>query len=52
MESIIRLACIAHRRDYWESGRTLESLGIDQLEAHELLGFIEQPIPDFTVAHH
>lgn len=49
MESIIRLACIAHRRDYWESGRTLESLGIDHLEPHELLRFVNEPIPDFAL---
>lgn len=48
MESIIRLACIAHRRDYWNTGRTLESLGLDHLEPRQLFEFVNQP--DFDLA--
>jgi opine dehydrogenase len=36
MDSIIRLACIIHRTDYWRCGRTLDKLGIDQLSVGEL----------------
>lgn len=36
MESIIRLACIAHGTDYWRRGRTLDKLGINNLSVGEL----------------
>jgi opine dehydrogenase len=36
MDSIIRLACIIHRTDYWRRGRTLDKLGVDQLSVSEL----------------
>lgn len=36
MESIIRLACIASGRDYWENGRTMERLGISGLSPDEI----------------
>ena len=40
MESIIRLACIAHSTDYWHRGRKLSQLGIDHLSVSELTHFI------------
>jgi opine dehydrogenase len=40
MESIIRLACIAHRTDYWLRGRTLERLGIEHLSVSELTRYV------------
>ncbi len=40
MESIIRLACIAHRSDYWRRGRTLKRLGIDHLSVSELTRYV------------
>jgi opine dehydrogenase len=40
MESIIRLACIAHQTDYWRRGRTLERLGIKHLSVSELTRFV------------
>jgi len=40
MESIIRLACIAHRTDYWRRGRTLERLGIKHLSVSELTRYV------------
>jgi opine dehydrogenase len=40
MESIIRLACIAHRTDYWLRGRTLERLGIMHLSVSELTRYV------------
>ena len=40
MESIIRLACIAHRTDYWQRGRTLERLGLEHLSVSELTRYV------------
>jgi opine dehydrogenase len=40
VESIIRLACIAHRTDYWRRGRTVERLGIDHLSVSELTQYV------------
>jgi opine dehydrogenase len=40
MDSIIRLACIVHRTDYWRRGRTVEKLGITQMSEEELLHLV------------
>jgi len=40
MESVIRLACIAHQTDYWRRGRTLERLGIKHLSVSELTRYV------------
>jgi opine dehydrogenase len=40
MDSIIRLACVIHRTDYWRRGRTAEKLGINQLSVGELTQFV------------
>jgi len=40
IESIIRLACIAHETDYWRRGRTLERLGIKHLSVSELTRYV------------
>jgi opine dehydrogenase len=40
MDSVIRLACIIHRTDYWRRGRTLDKLGIDRLSVGELTQFV------------
>ncbi|RLD07222.1 MAG: NADP transhydrogenase subunit alpha [Chloroflexota bacterium] len=40
MESIIRLACIAHQTDYWRRGRTLERLGVKHLSVSELTRYV------------
>jgi len=42
MDSIIRLACIIHRTDYWRRGRTLDKLGIDELSVGELTQFVNE----------
>ncbi|GAH46306.1 unnamed protein product, partial [marine sediment metagenome] len=42
MESIIRLACIIHRTDYWKRGRTLRKLGIDRLSVTELTSYVTE----------
>ncbi len=42
MDSIIRLACIIHRTDYWRRGRTLEKLGIEHLSASELTTLVQE----------
>jgi len=40
MESIIRLACIVHRTDYWRRGRTPENLGIVDWSVSELTHYV------------
>jgi opine dehydrogenase len=40
IDSIIRLACIIHRTDYWRRGRTLESLGIKELSVGEIMRYV------------
>jgi opine dehydrogenase len=40
MESLIRIACIAHQTDYWRRGRTLERLGINHLSIGELTRYV------------
>jgi len=40
MDSIIRLACIIHRTDYWRRGRTLDKLGIDNWSVSELTAYV------------
>lgn len=40
MESLIRLACIAHRTDYWQRGRTLKRLGLEHLSVSELTRYV------------
>ncbi|RPI31237.1 MAG: NADP transhydrogenase subunit alpha [Chloroflexota bacterium] len=42
IDSIIRLACIIHRTDYWRRGRTLEKLGIEHLSVSELTHYVSE----------
>ena len=42
MDSIIRLACIVHRTDYWRRGRTVEKLGISGLSVSELTRLVNE----------
>ena len=42
MDSIIRLACIVHRTDYWRRGRTLDKLGIEQLSVDEVMRYVTE----------
>ncbi len=44
MESIIRLACIIHRTDYWRRGRTLEKLGIHDWSVSELTKYVMEGV--------
>ncbi len=46
IESIISLACIVHRTDYWKRGRTVERLGIGHLSVSELTHFVNEGIKD------
>ncbi|MCE5207601.1 MAG: NAD/NADP octopine/nopaline dehydrogenase family protein [Chloroflexi bacterium] len=47
MDSIIRLACVIHRTDYWRRGRTLQKLGIQGLSVNELTHYVMEGIrPD------
>jgi opine dehydrogenase len=42
MDSIIRLACIVHRTDYWRRGRTVDKLGIGDLSVSELTQYVNE----------
>lgn len=46
IDSIIRLACIIHRTDYWRRGRTLDKLGIDGLSVSELTRYVNEGTRD------
>ena len=46
IDSIIKLACIIHRTDYWRRGRTLEKLGITQLSVSELTRYVNDGVRD------
>lgn len=48
MDSIIRLACIIHRTDYWRRGRTMEKLGIDRLSVSELTTYVTEGYCEFA----
>jgi opine dehydrogenase len=41
MESMIQIASIIHRTDYWRRGRTVEKLGLDQWDVSELTRFVQ-----------
>jgi opine dehydrogenase len=43
-DSIIRLACIVHRTDYWKRGRTVDKLGIGGLSVGELTRYVNEGI--------
>jgi opine dehydrogenase len=44
IDSIIRLACIIHKTDYWRRGRTLEKLGIAHLSVSELTHYVNDGV--------
>ncbi|HJZ46868.1 MAG TPA: NAD/NADP octopine/nopaline dehydrogenase family protein [Roseiflexaceae bacterium] len=46
MNSIIQLACIIHKTDYWRRGRTPEKLGIAQLSVSELTHYVNEGVRD------
>ena len=42
IDSIICLACIIHQTDYWRRGRTLDKLGIEDLNVDELRRYVTE----------
>ncbi len=46
MESIIRLACIVHKTDYYRRGRSPKKLGIDRWSVGELTRFVMEGIDE------
>ncbi len=46
IDSIIRLACIIHRTDYWRRGRTLDKLGIEGLSVSEVTRYVNEGVRD------
>jgi len=45
IDSIIRLACIIHKTDYYRTGRTVEKLGIKDLSISELNNYVKEGLP-------
>lgn len=46
MESMIQVASIIHRTDYWRRGRTVEKLGLEQWSVSELTRFVQEGVID------
>jgi len=44
IDSIVRLACIVHRTDYWKRGRTVAKLGLEDLSVNEMTRYVEEGI--------
>ena len=44
MDSLIRMACIINRTDYWRRGRTLDKLGISGLSVSELNQYVNEGV--------
>ena len=44
MDSLIRLACIIHGTDYWRRGRTVEKMGIADLNVDEIHRYVREGI--------
>jgi opine dehydrogenase len=44
IESIVRLACIVHRTDYWRRGRTVDKLGLSDLSVSELTRYVNEGV--------
>jgi hypothetical protein len=42
MDSIIQMACIIHKTDYWRRGRTPQKLGLDKLCVSELTHYVKR----------
>jgi len=42
MESIVSIANIIHRTDYWRRGRTVEKLGLEKWGVSELTQFVKE----------
>ncbi|MGE5225079.1 MAG: NAD/NADP octopine/nopaline dehydrogenase family protein [Omnitrophica WOR_2 bacterium] len=46
MESIIRLACVIHKTDYYRRGRSPKKLGIDRWSVGELTRFVMEGVDE------
>jgi opine dehydrogenase len=46
MDSIIQMACIIHKTDFWRRGRTPERLGLANLSVSELTYYVEKGMRD------
>jgi len=44
IDSLIRLASILHRTDYYRRGRTLDKLGLEQLSVSEITRYVEEGV--------
>jgi opine dehydrogenase len=48
INSLIRLACIIHRTDYWRRGRTMDRLGIGHLSVSELTKYVNEGVMEYV----
>ncbi|MHB0877190.1 MAG: NAD/NADP octopine/nopaline dehydrogenase family protein [Anaerolineae bacterium] len=46
IDTIISLACVIHRTDYWRKGRTLAKLGLENLSVTELLRYVTDGVSE------
>ncbi len=46
IDTIISLACVIHRTDYWRKGRTLARLGLEDLSVTELLRYVTDGVSE------
>jgi len=44
VEAIVRLACIVHHTDYWRTGRTVRTLGLEGLSVSELTAYVMEGV--------
>ena len=44
IDSLIRLACIIHKTDYYRTGRTVDKLGIKDLSIAELNAYVKEGV--------
>lgn len=48
IDSLIRLACIVHRTDYWRRGRTAKKLGLEGLSVSEISRYVTEGVKDWA----
>lgn len=46
IDTIISLACVIHRTDYWRKGRTLATLGLEGLSVTELMRYVTEGVTE------
>lgn len=44
IDTVVNMACFLHEKDYWATGRTVESLGLAGMSVHEIHEYVETGI--------